>query len=143
MKKLLTLTLILVLAAASQAGNVVVTNPKSQPVYVTSVSTVGGTVITGNIAYAAHITTSTTNTATASTAYLNSIVITTTTAGTTWGLKIQNKEGTPKVLYNITAGAVGTVTIPLQAPLLMTSGIDIITTGATPGVLDVFLNYSQ
>src|SRR5580765_6938866 len=138
MKKLLALTLILAVAAASQAGNVVVTNPKSQPVYVTSVATVGGAAISTNTAYAAHITTSTTTTATSSTAYLNSIVITTTNAGTTWALKIQNKEGTPKVIYNITAVAAGTVTIPLQSPLVMTGGIDIITSGGTPGVLDVF-----
>jgi len=48
MKKFLFLTLILVLAAASQvlSGNVTVTNPPGQPVPVTSVAKVGGTALT-------------------------------------------------------------------------------------------------
>jgi hypothetical protein len=124
-------------------GNTNVTNPPNKPVPVTMVTKAGGTVLTTNTPYSAHITTSATTTATSSTAYLNSIVITTTNAGTTWALRVQNKEGTPKVIYNIAAVAVGTVTIPLQGALVMTGGIDIITTGATPGVVDVFLNYSQ
>jgi photosystem II stability/assembly factor-like uncharacterized protein len=141
MKKLLAV-LILAAAVIAQAGNVNVVNPPSKPVPVTNVGLAGTTALAPNY-YAAHITTSATTTVTSSTAYLNSIVITTTNAGTTWALRIQNKEGTPKVIYNIAAVAVGTVTIPLQGALLMTSGIDIITTGATPGVVDVFLNYGQ
>jgi hypothetical protein len=145
MRKLLFIILALagVIAAALADGNTNVTNPPNRPVPVTMVTKAGGTVLTTNTLYAAHITTSATTTATSSTAYLNSIVITTTNAGTTWALKVQNKEGTPKAIYNIAAVAVGTVTIPLQGALVMTGGIDIITSGATPGVVDVFLNYSQ
>ena len=143
MNKQIISLLLLTAAAQALADNVKVINPASQPVFVTQVARVGATTITPQAPYAAHITTSTTVTPTATTAYLNSIVITTTTAGTTWALKIQDKGGTPKAIYNIAAVAVGTVTIPLQGPLLMTGGIDIITTGGTPGVLDVFLNYSQ
>jgi hypothetical protein len=140
-KKLLLGILILAYAiVTSRGGNVNVVNPITKPVPVTNVGLTGAASV---VPYAAHITTSTTTTVTSSTAYLNAIVITTTNAGTTWALKIQNKEGTPKVIYNIAAVAAGTVTIPLQGALIMTSGIDIITTGATPGVVDVFLNYAQ
>jgi len=141
--KLLALTLILALAAASQAGNVVVTNPASQPVPVTSVAKIGTTTIATNVAYSVHVTTNATATPTSTTAYVYTVTVAVSNAGTAWVIKIQSKEGTPKILYQATA-AVGTTTpISAEVPIGLTSGIDIITTGTTPGVADIWITYSQ
>jgi hypothetical protein len=143
MKKLLSLTLILTLAAASQAGNVVVTNPAGQPVYVSSVAKVGTTVLAVTTAYSAHVTTNATATPTSTTAYVYTVTVAVSNAGSAWVIKIQSKEGTPKILYQATA-AVGTTTpISAEVPIGLTSGIDIITSGTTPGVADIWITFSQ
>jgi hypothetical protein len=88
-----------------------------------------------------HITSSGTITPFAGTCKISQIVITVTTAGTTWTIKIQNKEATPKVLY-INSGTgvlVGTTVITLNVSALMVGGVDIITAG-TPGIMDVFIS---
>lgn len=89
-----------------------------------------------------HVTTNTTNNVVAVTARLQTLVIQVSGAGTAWVITVQNKEGTPKILYQyLTAQGVGTFTVPLPVGVLMTSGIDVITTGTTPGVADVFVTY--
>jgi hypothetical protein len=105
---------------------------------------VAGAPITANY-FAAHITTNTTTNVTASSAYISSLVITCTAAGTTEIVKVQNKEGTPKVLYQSGTLAVGTLTTPSIStpPLLMTSGIDIVTSGSGAATVDVFITYWQ
>jgi hypothetical protein len=143
MKKLLALTLILALAAASQAGNVVVTNPVGQPVPVTSVATVGGAPLKTTTGYSAHVTTNATATPTSSTAYVYTVTVAVSNAGSAWVITIKSKEATPKILYSATA-AVGTTTpISAQVPIGLTSGIDIVTTGTTPGTADIWITYSQ
>lgn len=143
MKKLLALTLTLAVAAASQAGNVVVTNPASQPVYVTSVAKVGTTVLGTTTAYSARVTTNATTTVTSSTAYVYTVTVAVSGAGSAWVITIRSKEGTPKILYSATA-AVGTTTpISAEVPIGLASGIDIVTTGTTPGTADIWITYSQ
>jgi hypothetical protein len=90
-----------------------------------------------------HLTTAATTTVVSSDAYLVSLVITTSAVGTGFNAKVQNKEGTAKILIPATAGAVGTQSLILshkEAAIYMKGGIDIITTG-TPGVIDVFVTY--
>jgi hypothetical protein len=142
MKKLLALTLIVAIAAATQAGNVVVTNPASQPVYVSSVAKVGSTVLAATTAYSAHITTSATTAVVSSTAYVYTVTVAVSNAGTGWTITIRSKEGTPKILYSATA-AIGTTTpISAEVPIGLTSGIEIVTAG-TAGVADIWITYSQ
>lgn len=93
---------------------------------------------------ASHITTKTTTTVTSSTAYVSSIAICVTGAGTSQTLVIQDKSGTAKTLY--TAGsaiAVGNTYINFERPVLMSGGIDIVTGGTTAGTQDVFITYFQ
>ena len=93
---------------------------------------------------ASHITTKTTTTPTSSTAYVSAIAICVTDAGTTETLVIKNKEGTPKTIYTAgTAVAAGNTYISFPEPIIMTSGIDIVTGGTTAGVVDVFITYWQ
>ena len=92
---------------------------------------------------ASHITTNTTTTPTAATAYISTIAICVTNAGTTWTLNIQDKGGTPKIIYTSAAVAIGNTYIQFPAPVLFTSGIDIVTGGTTAGVMDVFITYWQ
>lgn len=93
--------------------------------------------------YAAHVTTNATATPTSTDAYVVSVVICVTVAGASSNtLTIQNKEGTPKVLFKATNIAVGTTTIalgPSQAAILMKGGIDIITATGTAPTADVFI----
>lgn len=89
-----------------------------------------------------HITTNTTNTPVSQTARLATLVIQVSNAGTSWVLQVKTKEGTPKILYNwVTATGVGNFNVALDVGVLMTSGIDIVTSGTTPGVADVFIAY--
>ena len=145
MKKLLfSIWILAALAAGSAfADNTNITNPPSKPVPVTSVSTVGGTALTSSTAYSVHLTTNATTTVVSSTAYVNTVQVAVSTAGTAWVITIQSKEGTPKVLYKATA-AVGSST-PVNAiiPIGLTSGIDIVTSGTTPGVADIWITYSK
>jgi hypothetical protein len=93
-----------------------------------------------------HITTNTTNTPTASTAYISSIAISAEVGGTTSSITIQDKQGTPLKLVNglsTTAVTTAPTIISFQTPVLMTSGIDIITSGAVAGTVDVWINWYQ
>ena len=95
--------------------------------------------------FATHITTNTTVTMTSKDTYIYSLVATSTNAGTSWVLQVRNKEGTPKVVYTA-AGAGGSVSVgkdvfDMSAGVLMLGGVDIVTTGTTPGVVDVFITY--
>ncbi len=98
--------------------------------------------------YAAnHITAKTTTTPTAATAYVSAIAIACSAAGTAWTMVIQNKEGTPKILvpsFTLTVPTTGLpVILQFAEPILMTSGIDIVTGGTTAGTVDVFITYWQ
>jgi hypothetical protein len=107
--------------------------------------TIGLAFSAGKQFYSTHITTNTTVTVVSTTCYLRSIAIGVPNAGTTWTLVIRNKEATPKTVYiaSGTGGAVSTGTVGLSwdEPIIMTGGIDIVTSGGTPGVADVFLTY--
>ena len=90
-----------------------------------------------------HITTAATTTVTSSDAYVASIVVSTSAVGTAFVAKVQNKEGTPKILIPaLASSAVGyqTLIATQGAPIYMKGGIDIVSTG-TPGVIDVFVTY--
>ncbi len=103
-----------------------------------------GTTLMSPQYFASHITSKTTTTPVASTCYVSSIAISVTGAGSSQTLVIQNKEATPKVLY--TAGAaivVGNNYLNFAEPMLMTSGIDIVTAGTTAGTQDVFVTCWQ
>lgn len=99
--------------------------------------------------YSVHLTTNTTTTPTASTAYISSIVISVDATATTLGtLTVKDKSGTPLTLINglNTTSAITTVptVVNFQTPIKMVGGIDIIT-AATAGqaTLDVWLDYYQ
>jgi hypothetical protein len=102
---------------------------------------VPGTVLTTS--YSTHITTNTTVTPIASTIRLRQIVLNVTGAPSAWVVKIQDKGGTPKVIFSQTFNAATTapVVVNLGDGVTMTGGVDIITSGTTPGIVDVFLNY--
>jgi hypothetical protein len=103
------------------------------------VSSVSGA---GNQSYAAHLTANGTTTVTSTAAYVKSVAITCTTAGTTETITIKNKEGTPKTLYISPTLVVGTtLTLSFTAPIQMLGGIDIVYAGAGAGVVDIFLSY--
>jgi hypothetical protein len=92
---------------------------------------------------ASHVTSNTTTTPVASTAYLYSLVLCVTGAGTAWTVVVKNKEATPKTIYSATLAVGTTVVLNLDCPVLMTSGIDIVTAGTAAGTLDVFTTYAQ
>ncbi len=96
---------------------------------------------------ASHIISNTTTTIVASTAYLSTLVISCSNIGTLWTIVIQNKEGTPKILIPNFILTIPTTGLPIilqfAEPILMTDGIDIITTGSLAGVVDVFATYWQ
>jgi hypothetical protein len=139
------IAVLLALAAISllsaRADNVRVTNTAAQAIPVTQAPLVGGAALAANF-YSAHITTNTTNTVVSSTAYAQTLVIACTNAGSAWTITVRSKEATPTVLYTATL-AVGTTTpVSVQVPgVISTSGIDVITAGTTPGVVDVKINY--
>ena len=94
--------------------------------------------------YSLHSTTNATTTPTASTAYISSIVVSTVVAGTTSTITIKDKSGTPLTLIPGDATTtVGKVTHNFQTPVLMTSGIDIVTAGAVAATVDIWVNYFQ
>lgn len=101
---------------------------------------------TALVTYSAQISTSTTTTPTSSTAYVSSIVVSITSAGTTSTLTVKDKQGTPLTLVNTFSTAVlsaGDTTFNFQTPVKMTSGIDIVTAGAAAATLSIFINYYQ
>lgn len=96
--------------------------------------------------YSTRISTATTTTPTASTAYVSSIVICVETAAATATVDIRDKSGTPIYLIrslslaSVLANGNDEYTFP--TPILMTGGIDIITsTSGSAATLGVFVNY--
>lgn len=91
------------------------------------------------------ITTKTTTTIISASAYISTIVISCSNAGTGWTCLIQNKEATPKILipnFTLSAATTGTpILLQFIEPVLMTDGVDIITDGVTAGVIDIFMTY--
>jgi len=82
-------------------------------------------------------------TVTSSTAYVNTVQVTVSGAGSAWTITIRSKEATPKILYSATA-AVGSFTpVNVQIPIGLVSGIDIVTAGTTPGTADIWITYAQ
>lgn len=94
--------------------------------------------------YSVRITSNDTTTPVASTVYVSSIAITVATGGTTSTIIIQDKSGTPLRLVNslptATANTTPTV-LNFETPIKMTGGIDIVTAGATPATVSVWINY--
>lgn len=127
--------------AATGIPGIVVLNPDGTNVVINLAP--AGTVLSN---YSNHISTNTTTTPTTATAYISSIVISPITAGTTSTITIQDKQGTPLKLINafITTAL---LTIPevlnFNTPVKMSGGIDIITAGASPATLDIWINYFQ
>lgn len=96
--------------------------------------------------YSAQISTNTTTTPTSATAYISSIVVSVTTAGTTSTLTIKDKQGTPLTIVNLlptAALSAGDTVFNFQTPIKMTSGIDIVTAGAAAATQSIFINYYQ
>ncbi len=89
---------------------------------------------------AQHITTKTTTNVVASTVTLHTLIISTSNAGTSWTLTVQDKSTTPKILYVGTV-SVSTIVIELPVGIVMTGGIDLVTAGSTAGVMDVWESY--
>lgn len=143
MKKILLLSaLLLGYVLVALGGNVNVVNPDNKPVPVTFVTKVGGAVL-ATTTYSGHITTNATTNVTSATAYVSTMQVSVSGAGTSWALTIRTKEATPKILYTASA-AVGSVTpINVTVPIVATSGIEILTAGTTPGVVDVWITYAQ
>lgn len=101
---------------------------------------------TALVTYAVHLTTNTTTTPTAATAYISSITVSSEVGGTTSTVTIQDKQGTPLKLVNglaTTAVTTAPTTVNFQTPVVMTSGIDIVTAGAVAATIDVWINYYQ
>ena len=99
-----------------------------------------------NSPFSKKITTSGTTNIVTGTGYLYSLMYNCTNAGTSWSFTIQDKSATPIVLYTIAALVVSTVpvvVVNVDAPIPILGGIDIITTGATPGAVGVWGNVSQ
>lgn len=88
------------------------------------------------------ITTSTTTAVVAADAYLSSVNVTVSNAGTTWTIKVQDKSATPRIGYinDGTGVVIGTKYQNFTDPIPMFGGIDIVTAG-TAGVMDVFITY--
>ena len=104
----------------------------------------GGVVLTTSVS--AHVTTNTTTTfptPTPVTIRLRQIVVNVTGTPSAWVVKLQDKGATPKVIFSQTFNAATTapVVVNLGDGVTMSGGVDIITSGTTPGILDVFLNY--
>jgi hypothetical protein len=96
--------------------------------------------------FSVHLTTNTTTTPSAATAYISSVSISNEVGGTTSTVTIQDKQGTPLKLINglaTTALTTAPTVVNFQTPVKMVSGIDIITAGAVAATVDVWVNYYQ
>jgi len=96
--------------------------------------------------YESLISTSATTTVTAATAYISNIVLSINTGGTTSTITIQDGQGTPQVLINGLSTATASLTpttYSLHTPIKLTSGIKIVTAGAAPATIAVWINYYQ
>jgi hypothetical protein len=118
-------------------------NVTQVPGAVPGTQTAGGVVLSTSVG--SHITTNTTTTfpSPAATIRLRQIVINITGAPSAWVVTIQDKGATPKVIFKQTFNAASTapIVVNLGDGVTMSGGVDIITSGTTPGVADVFLNY--
>ena len=144
MKKLITIAL-LALAPLALAENCYIANDNSHPIPINAIAAVVNGTGTNENYYSTHLTANGTTPVTSSTAYISTLQITCTGAGTTETIKVQNKEGTPKVLYlsgTLVVGNVVTFSFD-TGPVVMTGGIDIVYAGTTAGTVDVFITYSQ
>jgi hypothetical protein len=105
--------------------------------------TAGGVVLSTSTGL--HVTTNTTNTipSPAATIRLRQIVINVTGTPSAWVVKIQDKGATPKIVFSQTFNAATTAPVVANFGdgITCTGGVDVITSGTTPGVADVFLNY--
>lgn len=130
------------------AGNLF-TNPGALAAANDSVTIGGGLMPTGTALnpYSVRITTNTTTTPTSATAYIELIVITVETAGTTSTVTIRDKQGTPVVLVSaFSTGALlsgGDAIFSYPRGAKMVSGIDIVTSGSVAAALSIFINYFQ
>jgi hypothetical protein len=90
------------------------------------------------------IATNTTVTPIAVSCVLKQIVFSCSNAGTTWTLQIQDKAGKPNILIPALTLTLGGPTIVyFKEAIPMDAGIDIITAGAAPGVVVVWLHCEQ
>jgi len=117
----------------------------SQPYQIAAKRT-GTTVLSPNYA-SSHITSKTTTTITASTAYVSTLVISCSAAGSSWTLSVQDGEATAKILvpsFTLTVPTNGQpIVLNFQEPIVMTTGIQVVTAGTTAGTVDVFATYWQ
>jgi hypothetical protein len=94
-----------------------------------------------------HITTNATNTilppGTATAIRVKQIVLNISGTPSAWVVKIQTKAATPMVLYTNTFNAATTVTIQVGFGdgVVAQGGVDIITSGTTPGIADLWVSY--
>jgi hypothetical protein len=84
------------------------------------------------------VTTSTTTTPETTNFTLASLVIAVSGAASGWTVTIQNKAGTANVLYSKALSAGATEVYSFPRGIGMTGGLDIVTSGGTPGVLNVW-----
>jgi hypothetical protein len=89
-----------------------------------------------------HITTSGTITVVDKPCFLLWLAVIVTLPGTTWTIRVNNREGTPEIIYmNTGTGvSVGPDYVHFPEKMLMRSGINIVTAG-TAGAMDVFMAY--
>ena|SRR5256885_12326635 len=88
------------------------------------------------------ISSSTTTTVTSKSTKVSQVVISCSNAGTSWVLKIQDKQGTPMIFvppFTLGIPSTGPLIIKFDKPILARSGIDIVTSG-TAGVVDVWID---
>jgi hypothetical protein len=94
---------------------------------------------------ASHITSRTTTSIVASTVFVSQVVIACVTPGTSNTLKVTNGEATAKTLIpviTLTAPSAGPIIISFDKSVLMTTGVKVVTAGATNDpTVDVFIEY--
>lgn len=114
--------------------------------YMASIGSASAPVGTTLNTYEGQLSTNATTSVTASTAYIESIVIVVVTGGTTSSITIQDGQGTPLKIINALATTTASTTptiVSLQSPVKMTSGISIVTAGAAAATVDVWISYYQ
>ena len=93
---------------------------------------------------AVRITTNTTTNIAPASCFVTQIVITVESAGSSWKMRIQDKQATPFVLVpETTLSAPSTPTaviIHFDEPIIMQSGIDVVTPSGTPGAVCIWFN---
>ena len=78
---------------------------------------------------------------------IRQIVLSSSSAGTTWIVKIQDRASTPAVLIVPNTVTLPTDGFPLKVkfddPVPMEAGIDFVTVSGTPGVADLWITTDQ